>query len=91
MDQTCTLALQRYHPSPCATAANSEVNLIFKVASHFLFIMKYLIEDLYKLLDFDWYDINFYDLYYALQSPVKVTYEYTADDGSTRDVTFASE
>lgn len=56
-----------------------------------LSIMKYLIEDLYKLLDFDWYDINFYDLYYALQSPVKVTYEYTADDGSTRDVTVASK
>ena len=47
-----------------------------------LTIMKYLIDNLYKLLDFDWYDISFYDLYYVLQAPSVVTLTFMDDGGN---------
>lgn len=39
-----------------------------------LTIMKFLIADLYKLKEFDPEDFNLYDLYYLLNTPVKVSF-----------------
>lgn len=39
-------------------------------------IMKWLIEDLYKISDFDKYDFDLYDMYYALMKPVKIRFFY---------------
>ncbi|MGI6205006.1 MAG: tetratricopeptide repeat protein [Anaerovoracaceae bacterium] len=47
-----------------------------------LTIMKGIIRDLYRLLDFDWYDINLYDLYYVLAAPSKLTIEYVDEQGN---------
>jgi len=38
--------------------------------------MKWLIEELYKLIEFDKTDFNFYDLYYLIMSPGKITFKY---------------
>ena len=38
--------------------------------------MKWLIEELYKLLEFDDNDFDFYDLYYLLQKPCRVNFKY---------------
>lgn len=38
--------------------------------------MKWLIEELYKLIPFDEDDFDFYDMYYLLQSPCKITFKY---------------
>lgn len=42
-------------------------------------IMKWLIEDLYKLIEFDDEMFDFYDLYYLLKKPAKVTFEYEGE------------
>ena len=39
-------------------------------------IMKSLISDLYRLIEFDYKNFNLYDLYYLLEKPVRVCYEY---------------
>ncbi len=39
-------------------------------------IMKWLIDDLYKLIEFDPYDFDLYDCYYLLNSPNKITFVY---------------
>ena len=39
-------------------------------------IMKGLIKDLYRLSEFDYDHFDLYDLYYLLEKPVKVSYEY---------------
>ncbi len=44
-------------------------------------IMKWLIDDLYKLIEFDPYDFDLYDCYYLLNSPNKITFTY---DGKTQ-------
>ncbi|MCR4648337.1 MAG: hypothetical protein K5776_04580, partial [Lachnospiraceae bacterium] len=41
-------------------------------------IMKWLIDDLYEIMDFDYEDFDFYDLYYLLKSPGKITFMYDA-------------
>lgn len=41
-----------------------------------LSIMKYLITDLYRLIPFDEEDFDFFDLYYLLQKPHKVSFRY---------------
>ncbi|MCR4791781.1 MAG: sel1 repeat family protein [Lachnospiraceae bacterium] len=46
-------------------------------------IMKWLIDDLYELIDFDEDDFDFYDLYYLLKSPHKISFKY---DGKTHDL-----
>lgn len=38
--------------------------------------MKWLIDDLYELIDFDEEYFDFFDLYYLLKSPHKVQFEY---------------
>ena len=39
-------------------------------------IMKWLIDDLYELIDFDPEDFDLYDIYYLLKSPHKITFRY---------------
>ena len=39
-------------------------------------IMKWLIDDLYKLIEFDEEYFDFFDLYYLLKSPHKISFEY---------------
>ena len=39
-------------------------------------IMKWLIDDLYELIDFDEEFFDFYDLYYLLKTPHKITFYY---------------
>ncbi len=39
-------------------------------------IMKWLIDDLYEIIEFDEEFFDFYDLYYVLKSPHKVTFMY---------------
>lgn len=39
-------------------------------------IMKWLIDDLYELTSFDKENFDFYDLYYLLKSPCKVSFEF---------------
>ncbi len=41
-----------------------------------LSIMKYLIDDLYELREFDEKDFDFYDLYYLFQTPHKISFIY---------------
>ncbi len=38
--------------------------------------MKWLIDDLYEIIEFDEEFFDFYDLYYVLKSPHKVTFMY---------------
>ncbi len=42
-------------------------------------IMKWMIEDIYKLREFDKEDMWLYDLYYLLASPVKVNFQFEED------------
>ena len=42
--------------------------------------MKWLIEDLYKLIDIDYSDMDLFDLYYVLQTPGKVAFKYEEKD-----------
>lgn len=51
-------------------------------------IMKWLIQDLYKLIDFDSEEFDFFDLYYVLQSPAKLTFDYS---GKTHTVESSME
>lgn len=46
-------------------------------------IMKWLIDDLYELIDFDEEDFDFYDMFYALKNPHTITFVYK---GKTREV-----
>ncbi len=39
-------------------------------------IMKWLIDDLYELIEFDDEDFDFYDLYYLLKTPHKISFVY---------------
>lgn len=39
-------------------------------------IMKWIINDLYKIYEFDYYNFDFYDLFYLLNKPSKVTFMY---------------
>lgn len=39
-------------------------------------IMKWLIDDLYEITDFDKEDFDFYDMYYLLKNPVKIGFTY---------------
>ncbi len=39
-------------------------------------VMKWLIDDLYKLVEFDVDDFDFYDLYYLLNRPSKIRFKY---------------
>ena len=43
-------------------------------------IMKWLIDDLYTLIEFDEYDFDFYDLYYLLKTPNKITFTYNGEE-----------
>lgn len=43
-------------------------------------IMKWLIDDLYELIDFDEEFFDFYDLYYLLKTPHKITFYYMDND-----------
>ena len=38
-------------------------------------IMKWLIDDLYELIPFDWSDMDMYDLYFALKVPCRIAFE----------------
>ena len=44
-----------------------------------LSMMKWLIDDLYKLIEFDEDFFDFYDLYYLLKSPHKITFMYDGE------------
>ena len=39
-------------------------------------LMKWLIDDLYEIIDFDPDYVDFYDLYYVLNRPAKVSFIY---------------
>lgn len=39
-------------------------------------IMKWMIDDLYEIIEFDKYDFDFYDMYYLLKEPVKIEFLY---------------
>lgn len=39
-------------------------------------IMKWLIDDLYAIIEFDEDDFDFFDLYYLLKTPHRITFEY---------------
>lgn len=39
-------------------------------------IMKWLIDDLYEIIAFDYNDFDFYDMYYLLRKPNKITFRY---------------
>lgn len=49
-------------------------------------IMKWLIEDLYKLTEFDDTDMDFFDLYYVLKKPVTVTFIYNDETHTIKTV-----
>lgn len=43
-------------------------------------IMKWLIDDLYEIIEFDEEFMDFYDLYYALKTPRKISFMYEYED-----------
>ena len=43
-------------------------------------VMKWLIGDLYKLIDIDYSDMDLFDMYYVLTKPGKVAFEYDEKD-----------
>jgi len=43
-------------------------------------VMKWLIGDLYKLIDIDYSDMDLFDMYYVLTKPDKVAFEYDEKD-----------
>jgi tetratricopeptide (TPR) repeat protein len=45
-------------------------------------VMKWLIDDLYQLIEFDEDDFDFYDMYYLLKSPVKVGFTFEGKEQS---------
>ena len=49
-------------------------------------IMKWLIDDLYELIDLDTDDFDLYDLYYLLKSPHKITFMYNDEPQSLESV-----
>lgn len=49
-------------------------------------IMKWLIDDLYELIDLDTDDFDLYDLYYLLKSPHKITFIYNDEPQSLESV-----
>lgn len=49
-------------------------------------IMKWLIDDLYELIDFDPDDFDLYDLYYLLKSPHKITFMYNDEPQNLESV-----
>ena len=49
-------------------------------------IMKWLIDDLYELIEFDEEFFDFYDLYYLLKIPHKITFDYEDDAYSLESV-----
>ena len=51
-----------------------------------LSIMKWLIDDLYKLIEFDKDTFDFYDLYYLLKEPHKVTFLYGDEEQKLESV-----
>jgi tetratricopeptide (TPR) repeat protein len=50
--------------------------------------MKWLIEELYKLIEFEESDFDFYDMYYLLTHPCKITFKY---EGKTHTVEAVEE
>ena len=49
-------------------------------------IMKWLIKDLYTVKEFDYDNVEFYDLYYVLSKPAKVTFDYINDSYEVESV-----
>ena len=49
-------------------------------------IMKWLIDDLYELIDFDLDDFDLYDLYYLLKSPHKITFMFNDEPQTLESV-----
>ena len=49
-------------------------------------IMKWLVDDLYELIDFDPEDFDFFDLYYLLKSPHKITFFYRKEKQNLESV-----
>ena len=49
-------------------------------------IMKWLIDDLYEMIDFDPDDFDLYDLYYLLKSPHKITFMYNDEPQNLESV-----
>jgi hypothetical protein len=43
-------------------------------------IMKWLIDDLYELIDFDYEDFDFFDMYYLLKTPHEITFRYNGKE-----------
>ncbi len=54
-------------------------------------IMKWLIDDLYELVPFDENDFDFYDLYYLLKIPNKVTFMYEGEEQHLESVMEGNE
>ncbi len=50
------------------------------------YIMKWLIDDLYELMEFDEEFFDFYDLYYLLKTPHKITFDYEEEAYSIESV-----
>jgi len=51
-----------------------------------LHIMKWMIDDLYELIEFDEDDFDFYDMYYLLKSPVKIQFTFEGEIQSLESV-----
>lgn len=49
-------------------------------------IMKWLVEDLYELIEFDEDHFDFYDLYYILKTPHRITFLYDNSEQEIRSV-----
>lgn len=56
-----------------------------------LTIMKWLINDLYKVVDFDFYDFDLYDLFFLLLSPCEVSFIYNDKEYTVKSVLEDSE
>ncbi len=54
-------------------------------------IMKWLIDDLYEIIEFDEDCLDFYDLYYALKTPHRISFMYGNDMYSLESVMEGSE
>ena len=54
-------------------------------------IMKWLIDDLYELIDFDEECFDFFDMYYLLKSPHKITFMYEDDEMKLESVMEGAE
>lgn len=49
-------------------------------------IMKWLIDDLYELIEFDKKNMDFFDLYYLLKTPHKITFLFDGDEQTLESV-----